>query len=217
MRTSLSSSISWWCFHWWKTQHRRNSSTPQNASIMWPTCCKPDWKSIRESSQHSIRLQGLSFDIYRYLSVQGDELIVLIFCPDEKLKEFADLIDYPVLLDPEHTREILMRGDPEHEIAPVGKNIFPSWSFGESLVTGVMSCRYHPQSKHHSIQSLWVYLLQIWEWNARGSVLSLWWHHSLPQDDSIEANQRATQSAIQSSTRCRHSDIDHDCQEENHR
>lgn len=58
------------------------------------------------------------FEIFCYLSIQYDELYVLINCNDEVLKEFADNIDYELELDPNMVENLLEEGNPEKEIMP---------------------------------------------------------------------------------------------------
>lgn len=59
------------------------------------------------------------FEIFTYLSVQGDEFYCLITCSEQHLKDFADQIDFELELDPAYAEELMEAGDPEAKIAPV--------------------------------------------------------------------------------------------------
>jgi anoctamin-10/anoctamin-7 len=58
-------------------------------------------------------------DIFPYLSIQKDELLVLIRADESKLRNFADKIDFKMRLDSTRIKEILEAGDAANEIAPV--------------------------------------------------------------------------------------------------
>lgn len=60
-------------------------------------------------------LHKASMETFSYLSIQDDELIVLVRCPVEKLKTFADTIDFNLELDPDAIKRLLKEGlkDPE--------------------------------------------------------------------------------------------------------
>ncbi len=66
---------------------------------------------------HSMLSAGL--EIYPYLSVQDDELLVLFRAPLIVLQKFADQIDYKLYLDPAVLEETLLAGDAESRIAPI--------------------------------------------------------------------------------------------------
>eukprot|EP01034_Spumella_vulgaris_P033017 gene33017-40748_t len=66
---------------------------------------------------HAMLAAGL--EIYPYLSVQDDELLVLFRAPLIVLQKFADQIDYKLLLDPATLEETLLAGDVENKIAPI--------------------------------------------------------------------------------------------------
>ncbi len=84
---------------------------------------KKDNGGVREQSpvakhvMHAMLSAGL--EIYPYLSVQDDELLVLFRCPLDVLQRFADVIDYKLKLDPAVLEETLLQGDPEKRIAPI--------------------------------------------------------------------------------------------------
>lgn len=59
---------------------------------------------------------------FSYLSVQGDELIVLLRCDADKLQRFTDKIDYELELDPAKAQELLEAGNPAKQISPVTIN-----------------------------------------------------------------------------------------------
>jgi anoctamin-10/anoctamin-7 len=64
-------------------------------------------------------LLAAGFEIYPYPSVQGDELLVLIRCPLEKLQLFADKINHKMRIDPARLQEVLEGGDAEAKIKPI--------------------------------------------------------------------------------------------------
>jgi hypothetical protein len=66
---------------------------------------------------HGMLSAGL--EIYPYLSVQDDELLVLFRAPLIVLQKFADQIDYKMHLDPAVLEETLLAGDAENRIAPI--------------------------------------------------------------------------------------------------
>jgi len=65
------------------------------------------------------KMLGAGFELYPYLSVQKDELIVLIRCPASYLQTFADRTDYKMLMDPAELNSILTAGDRANRINPV--------------------------------------------------------------------------------------------------
>eukprot|EP01032_Pedospumella_encystans_P010538 gene10538-12308_t len=74
-------------------------------------------------------------ETFSYLSIQDDELIVLVRCPAAKLREFADEIDFKLELDPEVVKESLRvgqkdveKGDGSYKIRPVVINDSPVYS-----------------------------------------------------------------------------------------
>lgn len=79
-----------------------------------------DYVCTRKRLLITILIAILTVLIYfRYLSVQEDELIVLIHVPDAKVKVFADLVDYPTMIDPSELRKALLAGNPEAKIKPI--------------------------------------------------------------------------------------------------
>lgn len=78
------------------------------------------WKSNEEF--HIVRMvrwiaeSGL--EIYPYLSVQDDELIVLIKAPPGLLEKYADGIDFKLPLEPSVLKRICEAGDEANKIAP---------------------------------------------------------------------------------------------------
>jgi hypothetical protein len=66
------------------------------------------------------KLRQHNFDIFAYMAVQDKTSIyVLLRAPLEKLRAFADIHSFPILLDPEVTQRLLEAGNPEKGIAPV--------------------------------------------------------------------------------------------------
>lgn len=68
-------------------------------------------------------------EVYPYLSVQKDELIVLVRCPDDLLREFADSVDFNMKIDETHLRTTLLDDHPQDPndaekggIAPININ-----------------------------------------------------------------------------------------------
>lgn len=84
----------------------------------------PKWKSKEEF--HILRMvrwiaeSGLQ--IYPYLSVQNDELIVLIKAPPGLLERYADEIDFKLPLDPVELKRVCEAGDPAKKISPFSIN-----------------------------------------------------------------------------------------------
>jgi len=58
-------------------------------------------------------------ELFPYLSVQGDELIVLIRCPLHVLQRFADKSDFEMRADPAQLELTLKAGNPQYRIAPI--------------------------------------------------------------------------------------------------
>lgn len=56
------------------------------------------------------KMLEVGLELFSYLSVQRDELIVLIRCPPKVMKEFADNIDFRMELSPDKVRELLEAG-----------------------------------------------------------------------------------------------------------
>jgi anoctamin-10/anoctamin-7 len=56
------------------------------------------------------KMQSKGLDVFCYLSVQGDELIALITAPGEKLRAFADAINFQMELDPHKVKHYLEQG-----------------------------------------------------------------------------------------------------------
>ena len=61
---------------------------------------------------------GSGFEIFCYKSVQGDELICLVRASVDMLVDYADKIDYKMLLDPARAKFKLEQGNKEKEIKP---------------------------------------------------------------------------------------------------
>lgn len=74
------------------------------------------------------RLHAVGIEVYPYLSIQKDELILLITCPSSTLMHFTDNIDYLMELDPAYTREVLSLGSKEHSIRPIKITDDPQYS-----------------------------------------------------------------------------------------
>eukprot|EP01031_Cornospumella_fuschlensis_P040676 gene40676-49594_t len=58
-------------------------------------------------------------EIYPYKSVQDDELMVLIRAPEKLLADFADGINYKLLINPEVLQRTIEAGDPEKRVKGV--------------------------------------------------------------------------------------------------
>ncbi len=71
------------------------------------------------------QMLGAGLEIYPYLSVQDDELLVLFRCPLNVLQKFADQIDFKLATDPAVLEETLLAGDLENKIAPIRINHDP--------------------------------------------------------------------------------------------
>ncbi len=72
------------------------------------------------------QMLGAGLEIYPYLSVQDDELLVLFRCPLIVLQKFAEQIDFKLAIDPSVLEETLLAGDLENKIAPIRINHVPS-------------------------------------------------------------------------------------------
>lgn len=77
----------------------------------------PEQSAAAKTCMNAMLNAGL--ELFPYLSVQKDELYVLIRAPLEKLKEFADDTDYLMRTDEIFLENILKSGDAEAKIAPV--------------------------------------------------------------------------------------------------
>ena len=65
-------------------------------------------------------LKKLDFEMFAFSGNKSDkEIYVLVRAPLIKLRAFADKTDFPMKLDPYVIKEMLERGDPEANIAPV--------------------------------------------------------------------------------------------------
>eukprot|EP01038_Epipyxis_sp_PR26KG_P015834 gene15834-21454_t len=60
-----------------------------------------------KESVHAIINAGL--EVFTYLSIQGDELFVMVYCPDNVLEDFAQGIEYDMLADPQKLEEDLSK------------------------------------------------------------------------------------------------------------
>ena len=60
-----------------------------------------------------------NFEVHTFLSIQKDELFVLLRMDEERLLVFADKIGYLLPLNPEYCKSQLGKGLPEHRIKPV--------------------------------------------------------------------------------------------------
>eukprot|EP01031_Cornospumella_fuschlensis_P045331 gene45331-55461_t len=56
------------------------------------------------------QLKNAGLDVFSYDSVQGDEVIFLIRCPVDVMKNFADEIDFQMELNPQRVKELLEEG-----------------------------------------------------------------------------------------------------------
>ena len=56
--------------------------------------------------------------IYPYTSVQGDEVLVLIKCPDDVLKSFCSAIEFQLLGEPQVIKQMMTEGCKADEILP---------------------------------------------------------------------------------------------------
>lgn len=78
--------------------------------------------NFNETNRIVERLLGARLEIFPYDSVQGDELIVLIRCPMERLKNFADTFDFSMNLDAAEVEKSLKAGNPEGKIKSIHIN-----------------------------------------------------------------------------------------------
>eukprot|EP01035_Chromulina_nebulosa_P022758 gene22758-29465_t len=86
-------------------------------------------KTYAQSKEAKYYIQVMlaeGLELFTYLSVQGDELIVLIHCPEKKLKKFADEIDFKLLLDVDVSKHLLAAGNKKDRIKEVHINHDPS-------------------------------------------------------------------------------------------
>eukprot|EP01031_Cornospumella_fuschlensis_P027354 gene27354-33040_t len=76
---------------------------------------------LSERSKGYIKtLRMLGFEIFMYKNLDPEnEVILLLRAPLEKLRAYADQIDFVMLLDPEQIKKQLEEGDAESKIAPV--------------------------------------------------------------------------------------------------
>ena len=74
------------------------------------------------------RMHSVGIEVYPYLSVQKDELILLITCPSSTLMNFTDKIDLVLELDPAYARDVLSLGSKEHQIRPIKITDDPQYS-----------------------------------------------------------------------------------------
>lgn len=84
------------------------------------------WKENADGNEASHRARDLvkrmisvGLELFPYLSIQGDELIILITCPEATISKFTDKIDFKLELDPAYCRDKLSKGDKERKIKPV--------------------------------------------------------------------------------------------------
>lgn len=74
-------------------------------------------------------LKQKDYELYCFLSVQGNELFVLFKCPLSRLQHFAAATNYRMELDPKIARQLCEAGFPDSKIAPIeitSDNIFSS-------------------------------------------------------------------------------------------
>lgn len=74
------------------------------------------------------RMISVGLEVYPYLSLQGDELIVLITCSEAVLTLFTDSIDFLLELDPAYCKDKLAKGNKEQKIKPIKITDNPDYS-----------------------------------------------------------------------------------------
>lgn len=94
---------------------------------------------------------GADLDLYPYLSIQNDELIILIGAKESKLREFADTINYKLELDRGTLEKVITTGIPNFGINGVNIANDPE-KFGDmfkpySHIFG----KYEPENEHFII------------------------------------------------------------------
>jgi len=93
------------------------------------------WKEHMEGNEPSNRARDLinrmvsiGIEVYPYLSLQGDELIVLITSSYDVIRLFTDRIDFLLELDPAYCRDKLSKGNKENKIKPIKITDNPEYS-----------------------------------------------------------------------------------------
>jgi hypothetical protein len=93
------------------------------------------WKTHRPENEPSHRARDIvnrmievGMELYPYLSLQGDELIVLITCPEPTLASFTDDLNFIVELDPAYCRDKMSKGDKDRRQKPVKITDDPQYS-----------------------------------------------------------------------------------------
>jgi len=79
-----------------------------------PVSHRHQGKTKRDLVVSHLRKAGI--ETYLYWSAQEDEVICLLRCSVERLKEFADKVDYKMLLDKDNLKKTCNRGLPEFNI-----------------------------------------------------------------------------------------------------
>ena len=77
------------------------------------------YELTRESIEITLQLKKLGAILFPYLSVQKDELIVLLRFPKDVLREFAHKSEFLLPLDPVVAEDMCAEGDKERLIAPI--------------------------------------------------------------------------------------------------
>ena len=93
------------------------------------------WKAHADGNEPSNRARDIvnrmitvGLEVYPYLSLQGDELILLITAPLAVLSHFADHIDFVLELDPAYCKDKLSKGDAANRIRPIKITDNPEYS-----------------------------------------------------------------------------------------
>ena len=77
------------------------------------------YELTKESVEVTMQLKKYGAEVFPYLSVQKDELIVLIKFPTDVLRKYAHNSEYVLPLDPVIAEEMLAEGDKDNTIAPI--------------------------------------------------------------------------------------------------
>jgi hypothetical protein len=106
-----------------KPQARRGSDMQFNVRHPYDLCfvfpVDKSSKGFTPEGEHMVKeIKGAGFLVYQYYSIQQDEIFVLARVDNDILTQFADTIDYRMLLDATEVEKRCREGNPEAGIGP---------------------------------------------------------------------------------------------------
>lgn len=111
------------------TEHYMESSIERNSTFVRDLAADYDFCIVLPAVKGEISDRGkgylktigaLGFELYMYKNLDAqNEVVILLRVPLDKLRAYADKIDFRMLLDPAEVQRQIEAGDPERNIAGV--------------------------------------------------------------------------------------------------